>query len=351
MHQPTMTGSYITLLRAGKLALLFFALGLISTKAEDKSLDEQIRAIVAPVDKVASQAAAAAGLRVDKYLRDLQGIETAIATGSGNLDHVLIVKKERESWRKGVETDAVDPKDASLPLEFRKLRYYFDQDRSNLSAEVAKASRESRIRALQQLQALEKELTKGERIEDALAVRDARTKLEENEKAAKAIEIRWVSSKQFTIVSHGFEYEKATPESLKERVIFKSSSTGKGVDLVIPIGVFVVLESVEQVTESDQLVVSLSAPVQGASPEAMILARWKEPQHQNGGKTILPPWPQNRTFNAKLSSSAVKEVRIPVKALRQEDGRARFAIGSSGWSEEVGAEEVVVFSGLVIEGL
>ncbi len=319
-------------------ALSFIVLPPLQGIAEEKSLEEQIQSITSPVSKVASQAEAAAGLRVDKYLRDLRKLETEIATGSGNLDHVLAVKQERESWEKGVETDAVDPKDEKLPLEFRKLRYYYDEDRNKLSAEVNRVNAEALTLAINQLTALEQELTKNEKIDEAISVRAARTQLEKRASESANLTLQWVGSRTFTIVDFGYENETDAPASLRDQVKLTANTSGNGVDLEIPLGVFVILESVQPAKETEQLVGSFEVSGVTSTIDVMVLAKWKEPEHANGGRSILPPWPQNRPFNSKLGVSAPKAFAIPVDSFRLADGRVRVAIGSQGWQEGQGSD-------------
>lgn len=111
--------------------------------------------------------------RTDEYVSDLAALEKKIAP-EGNLDFVLQIKNERESWEKRSATPAIDPKDNSVSLDLRKLRYFFDQDLAKL--EKANSTRKIRLwnQVIDDFNELEARLTRAGRIDEALVVRKTR---------------------------------------------------------------------------------------------------------------------------------------------------------------------------------
>lgn len=124
-------------------------------------------------------------LRAEQYTLDLAALEKSIAS-DGKLDNVLKVKNEREAWEKGEPTRPIDPKDDSMPLGLRKLRYYFDQDVIRLKAEEQAARGRQTQAFASRLQELEVQFTKESKLDLALAARKARQDLVDGKPVAAA---------------------------------------------------------------------------------------------------------------------------------------------------------------------
>ncbi|MEM7012376.1 MAG: LamG domain-containing protein [Verrucomicrobiota bacterium] len=148
-------------------------------EAEQKS-DPRFAQILAAIELHLKSESDIAKERVMKYLVDLKALETKVGEDTGDLDMVLLVRKERKAWTEGKTTPTIDPKDDKFPLELRKLRYYFDQDFQKLK-EAAEGEKETRkAKLIEALTNLETTLTKERKIEEALKVRDTRVKFEAN---------------------------------------------------------------------------------------------------------------------------------------------------------------------------
>lgn len=146
--------------------------------AQDAPLQAEIEKLIAPLREFDKQSEAAVDVRRSKYIADLKELEKSIAAKTGDLEQVIPVRNEREAWEKGEATPSIDPKDEAVPLDLRKLRYYFDEDQKKLAANIAKKMAAQRAAVDARLKEMEASLTKEAKIESALAVRNARKNLD-----------------------------------------------------------------------------------------------------------------------------------------------------------------------------
>ncbi len=165
--------------RVMKLVVLSFSIVLapvcIWAQAQaDAPQVPEIEQILAPLRALEAKAGEAVQTRTKKYLADLKTLETNVAKATGELEQVLVVRKEREAWEKGEPTPAIDPKDESKPLELRKVRYYFDRERGQLETQAETALGKARQAAAAKLKRLEDGWTREKKIELAVAARNAR---------------------------------------------------------------------------------------------------------------------------------------------------------------------------------
>ncbi len=185
----------------------------------------EIEQILAPLRALEAKAGEAVQTRTEKYLADLKTLETNVAKATGELEQVLVVRKEREAWEKGKPTPVIDPKDESKPLELRKLRYYFDRERGQLETQAETALAKARQAAAAKLKRLEDGWTREKKIELAVAARKVREGL-----AAKAVadpdtpklglgeKVPFVNDEPGTLrawgkTDYGVEVEKTLPKS------------------------------------------------------------------------------------------------------------------------------------------
>ncbi len=141
--------------------------------AQESPPPPEIAAALVPIAETEAKAAAAKEKRIESYVADLAKLEKSVAKDTGDLQAVLSVRTEKETWAKGAPTPAIDPKDESKPLALRKLRFYFDRDLANLETQAKAAMAEARNLAKSRLKALEVRFTKEREIGLALAARQA----------------------------------------------------------------------------------------------------------------------------------------------------------------------------------
>ena len=107
------------------IAVIFFA-GMLSGKAQENTADPRLDAILKEVAALRDAVSARQQTRTEKYIADLKELEKKTQS-TGNLDKVLQVSDERAAWQSGKPTPSFDPKDETVILSLRKLRYYFDK--------------------------------------------------------------------------------------------------------------------------------------------------------------------------------------------------------------------------------
>jgi hypothetical protein len=153
-------------------ALAASSVGNAQTGVGDRPLDELIAEAKRPLAEAKETADSETKARTGKYVADLRALEDRVAEDTGDLDQVLLIRREADSWEKGERTPAIDPKDKNYPLDLRKLRYYFEQDRSRILAGAEETASKAGSAVVSRLRALEAALTQARRVDDAIAVRN-----------------------------------------------------------------------------------------------------------------------------------------------------------------------------------
>ena len=114
----------------------WFLTGVLFSQESDKAAqDPRLTQILAAIELMQSSAEAKLQKRREQYIEDLKKLERSLLS-EGDLDHVLEVKRERNAWEAGKSTPPITPKDESVFIELRKLRYYFDQEFEKLTKEL-----------------------------------------------------------------------------------------------------------------------------------------------------------------------------------------------------------------------
>ena len=114
--------------------------------------------------------------RIAKYIEDLKALEKKVAP-SGELDMLLQVVREREAWESGKPSSKIDPKDNSVILDLRKLRFYFEQELVKVQATDKVRDDEIISGISARLEELVRALTKEGRIPEAVEVRKVKEQL------------------------------------------------------------------------------------------------------------------------------------------------------------------------------
>lgn len=137
--------------------------------------DPRILGIVDRIEALESSGEKGVKVRTQKYTEDLKLLERKIQT-SGDLDKVLEITEERQAWQEGRETPRIDPKDNSIHLDLRKLRYYFDRDVNLIRLKYQDISGDLNAAINVDLFTLERALTTEGKIEEAIHVRKMKEK-------------------------------------------------------------------------------------------------------------------------------------------------------------------------------
>jgi hypothetical protein len=158
----------------------------VRAQEDGGDLGGKIQAIIKPINDQVTESEKKIADRTARYIADLEALQKNVASDTGDLDAVLKVRKEREAWESGKPTPAFDPKDESLPISLRKLRYYFDQELKEIKKTEGDAFSRTKGIVLRNLDALEKEYTRMEDLKAALTVRGETEKLTQELRLAEA---------------------------------------------------------------------------------------------------------------------------------------------------------------------
>ena len=169
MHFVLETGKTINRL---PFVLLFCIVWTLRSSQENdnRGPDPRLSAILAEIKKQQSASKKDGDSRIRKYIADLRALEKK-TSATGDLDMVLQVSKERESWESGNPTPSINPQDNSVLLDLRKLRYYFDQELSQIRAAGILSSNRQNHDITKKLETLVQTLTKEGKISQAVEVR------------------------------------------------------------------------------------------------------------------------------------------------------------------------------------
>jgi len=135
--------------------------------------DPRLEAILQEVTALNADVSTKRKTRTGKYIADLKVLEKK-TQATGDLDKVLQVSEERAAWEAGKSTPSFDPKDETVILSLRKLRYYFDQEITAIQEEARKNSTQRRSQIEEKFVALEKVLTTEGKIAEAIDTRTLR---------------------------------------------------------------------------------------------------------------------------------------------------------------------------------
>ncbi len=147
--------------------------------------DPRLERILTAIEQLQTHDSAAEAARTRKYIEDLKALEEEVAA-SGELDHVLQIRNEREAREAGKPTKPIDPKDQSIVLGLRKLRYYFEREVKALREGDEGVAQSGKQQLIAELATLERTLTAEGKIEDAKAARRAREHLEKGTTSSSA---------------------------------------------------------------------------------------------------------------------------------------------------------------------
>ena len=149
--------------------IIFFAC-LLSSKAQEEAQDPRLDVILAEVATLRDAVFAKQQTRTEKYIADLKALEEKTQS-TGNLDKVLQVSEERTAWEAGTPTPTFDPKDETVILGLRKLRYYFDKEFATIRDTARMNSEQQRTQIQDKFVSLEKALTTEGKIAQAIETR------------------------------------------------------------------------------------------------------------------------------------------------------------------------------------
>ena len=158
------------------ILIAVFFLPLFRSIAQESEFDPRLDEILDDIREAQAKAGAGAKARTAKYIEDLKALEKKVQA-TGDLDKVLQVTRERESWEAGTPTPEIDPKDHSVILGLRKLRYYFEQELVKIRAADKVRDDQTKIVLAGKLDVLVKALTTELKIPEALEVRKVKQQL------------------------------------------------------------------------------------------------------------------------------------------------------------------------------